>query len=211
MKVGNLSVTSVRGQQLICLLYALHEMGGIHSAQEVCEFIHRRGYLLLRWEDRSPYPSQMEPRWRTDIRWRRKDGVQSGLITGDEHNEWEINRDGILALEAVARGASHGFFSLDDCDLWSTGLKRTLLPGFVPSQDVTYHSREKRRSTCAAPAFRVVHQLFAQGHGELLATRLSAKIGRPVLPVIGDCSSAYAEFRESERNRTVAMVLEVFG
>lgn len=211
MKAGNLSVTSVRGQQLICLLYALHEMGGINSAQEVCEFIHCRGYLLLCPKDRSPYPSQMEPRWRTDIRWRRKDGVQSGLITGDEHNEWEINRAGILALEAVEHGASRGLFSLDDCYLWSTGLKRAFLPGFVPSQDVMYHSREKRRSTYATPASRVVHQLFARGDGELLATRLSEKIGRPVLPAIGDCSSAYAEFRESENNRTVAMVLEVFG
>lgn len=211
MKIGNHSGTSKNGQQLICLLHVLHELGGVRTAQEVCEFIHRRGYLLLSPEDRLPYWSQTEPKWRTDIRYRRKDGVQAGLINGDEHNEWEINRAGIIALEAIAHGTSVGAFSVGDCQLWSDELKRLYAPGWCLAQVGNNRPREPRRINDSTYVLRAIHRLFALGQGELLAARLSTKLDRSVLPEVRDCSSAYAEFRESERDRTLAMALELFG
>ena len=68
-------------QKLGCLLFVLGEIPSLPARkQEVIEYIRQRHYMNFRPEDWESYKTQIEPRWNTDIAFRRKDGVEWGLL-----------------------------------------------------------------------------------------------------------------------------------
>jgi hypothetical protein len=68
-------------QRLVCLLFVLGEIPSLPARkQEVIEYILQRSYMNFRPEDWESYKTQIEPRWNTDIAFRRKDGVEWGLL-----------------------------------------------------------------------------------------------------------------------------------
>ncbi|HEX4349878.1 MAG TPA: hypothetical protein VH251_05810, partial [Verrucomicrobiae bacterium] len=58
------------------------------------EYIRERRYLDIRPEDLENYITQTEPPWNTDIAFRRKDGVEGGLLFNNQRDSWELTRDG---------------------------------------------------------------------------------------------------------------------
>jgi hypothetical protein len=74
-------------QRLICLLFVLGEIPCLPARkQEVIEYIRQRHYLDIRPEDLENYVTQIEPRWNTDIAFRRKDGVEWGLLFNNQRD-----------------------------------------------------------------------------------------------------------------------------
>ena len=89
-------------QRLICLLFVLSEIPSLPARkQEVIEYIRQRGYLNIQPEDLESYVTQTEPRWNTDIAFRRKDGVEWGSLFNNRRDCWELTRDGIEILEKI--------------------------------------------------------------------------------------------------------------
>jgi len=66
---------TVDWQHLVCLLYALRELGGDNSRSDTITFIRRNALLALTADDNTPYPTQHEPRWHTDIAYARKEAA----------------------------------------------------------------------------------------------------------------------------------------
>lgn len=121
-------------QRLICLLFVLEEIP-IRPArkQEVIEFIRQRHYLDVRPEDLESYITQIEPRWNTDIAFRRKDGVERGLLFNNQRDAWELTRDGIKLLEKVKKAFAIQKYDVRECYLWTKHLKKALDPSYEPS------------------------------------------------------------------------------
>lgn len=118
-------------QHLVCLLYALNELGaGGHRRRDVCEFIHRRNYLELVPEDVAPYRTQTEPSWQTDIAYARKIGVIMGIIGFNEHDSWTLERDGREELQKMCVAGLQGSMDVKKCFLWSREFRR-----FFDSED----------------------------------------------------------------------------
>jgi hypothetical protein len=91
-------------QRLICLLFVLEEIRRLPARkQEVIEYIRERRYLDIHPEDLENYITQTEPRWNTDVAFRRKDGVERGLLFNNRRDSWELTRDGIEKLEKVKK------------------------------------------------------------------------------------------------------------
>ena len=121
-------------QRLICLLFVLEEMPRRPARkQEVIEYIRERHYLDIRPEDLESYVTQTEPRWNTDIAFRRKDGVELELLFNNQRDCWEPTRDGIRVLEKVKRMCLMKEFDVRECYLWTKHLKKNLDPSYEPT------------------------------------------------------------------------------
>jgi hypothetical protein len=125
-----------RTQRLFCLLFVLYEMpiGGPRK-REVLEYIQRHGYLELKPKDVEPYMTQVEPRWHTDIAYRRKDAVQDELLFNQTRDCWDITRSGRDLIVMVIKDAKTSVFDVRKCPLWSKHLKKAVDPRYVPSND----------------------------------------------------------------------------
>jgi hypothetical protein len=123
-------------QRLFCLLFVLYEMpiGGPRK-REVIEYVQRRGYLELKPKDVEPYITQVEPRWNTDLAYRRKDAVQRDLLFNATRDCWELTRPGREKIETVLQDAKTRVFDVRRCPLWTRFLKRAVDPSYVPSDD----------------------------------------------------------------------------
>jgi hypothetical protein len=130
-------------QRLICLLFVLEEIP-IRPArkQEVIEFIRQRHYLYIRPEDLESYITQIEPRWNTDIAFRRKDGVERGLLFNNHRDAWELTRDGIELLEKVKKAFAIQKYDVRECYLWTKNSKKALDPIYEPSSADRLRSRD---------------------------------------------------------------------
>ena len=123
-------------QRLICLLFVLEEMPRRPARkQEVIEYIRQRQYLVIRPEDLESYITQTEPRWNTDIAFRRKDGVEEGLLFNNQRDCWELTRDGIESLEKVKIACATKKYDVRKCYLWTKQLKKALDSSYEPSPD----------------------------------------------------------------------------
>jgi hypothetical protein len=121
-------------QRLICLLFVLEEMPRRPARkQEVIEYIRQRRYLDIRPEDLERYITQTEPRWNTDIAFRRKDGVEWGLLFNNQRDCWDLTRDGIELLERVKTACSAKEYDVRECYLWTKYLKKALDSSYEPS------------------------------------------------------------------------------
>jgi hypothetical protein len=121
-------------QRLICLLFVLEEMPRRPARkQEVIEYIRQRRYLVIRPEDLESYITQIEPRWNTDIAFRRKDGVEWGLLFNNQRDSWELTRDGIESLEKVKKACAAKKYDVRKCYLWTKHLKIALDSSYEPS------------------------------------------------------------------------------
>ena len=121
-------------QRLICLLYVLDEMPSRPARkQEVIEYIRQRRYLDIRPEDLESYVTQTEPRWNTDIAFRRKDGVEKELLFNNQRDCWELTRLGVECLQKVKNGFLTKKYDVKECYLWTKYLKKAFDPSYVPS------------------------------------------------------------------------------
>ena len=121
-------------QRLICLLFVLGEIPCLPARkQEVIEYIRQRHYLDIRPEDLESYVTQIEPRWNTDIAFRRKDGVEWSLLFNNQRDCWELTRDGVEILEKVKKACITKKYDVRKCYLWTKQLKKTLDPSYEPS------------------------------------------------------------------------------
>jgi hypothetical protein len=122
-------------QRLVCLLYVLGEIPSLPARkQEVIEYIRQRRYLDIRPEDLESYVTQIEPRWNTDIAFRRKDGVEWGLLFNNQRDCWELTRDGIEILEKIKKACITKKYDVRECYLWTKQLKKALDPSTNPRQ-----------------------------------------------------------------------------
>jgi hypothetical protein len=121
-------------QRLVCLLFVLGEIPSLPARkQEVIEYIRQRRYLDIRPEDLESYVTQIEPRWNTDIAFRRKDGVEWGLLFNNQRDSWELTRDGVEILEKVKKDCIAKKYDVRECYLWTKQLKKALDPSYEPS------------------------------------------------------------------------------
>jgi len=121
-------------QRLICLLFVLGEIPLLPARkQDVIEYIRQRGYLNIQPEDLDSYVTQTEPRWNTDIAFRRKDGVEWGLLFNNQRDCWELTRDGIEILEKIKKACVERRYDVRECYLWTKHLKKALDPTYKPS------------------------------------------------------------------------------
>ena len=121
-------------QRLICLLFVLEEMPkrGVRK-QEVSEYIQRQHYLDIRHSDVESYITQTEPRWNTDIAFRRKDGVERDFLFNNQRDCWELTRHGIEILNKVKKWCAAKVYDVRECYLWTKHLKKALDPSYEPS------------------------------------------------------------------------------
>ena len=121
-------------QRLICLLFVLGEIPSRPARkQEVIEYIRQRRYLDIRPEDLESYITQTEPRWNTDIAFRRKDGVEWDLLFNNQRDCWELTRDGVELLEKVKKACIGKKYDVRECYLWTKHLKKALDFSYEPS------------------------------------------------------------------------------
>ena len=121
-------------QRMICLLFVLEEMPGRPARkQDVIKYICRQGYMKFSPEDWESYKTQSEPRWNTDIAFRRKDGVEWGLLFNNQHDSWELTREGIELLEKIKIACAAQKYDVRECYLWAKPLKKALDGNYKPS------------------------------------------------------------------------------
>jgi hypothetical protein len=123
-----------QAQGLICLLFVLEEMpiGGPRK-REVIEYIQRRGCLAMIPEDVEPYMTQVEPRWNTDVAWRRKDAVEYELLFNEMRDCLEVTRAGRDAIQKIKKACAAKEYDVTQCYMWSKYLKSALDPTYEPS------------------------------------------------------------------------------
>jgi hypothetical protein len=175
---------SVDWQHLVCLLYALSQMGaGGHRRRDVCEFIHRQNYLALTPDDIAPYPTQSEPSWQTDIAYARKIGVIMGIIGYEERDSWEWIRDGRDQLDRILADGKHGAVDGKRCFLWSREFRRVFDHTYEPSDaDTPRPPRIPRGGIADRDYVAIARQWVASGKATQAAQRLSNEHGFRVHP-----------------------------
>jgi hypothetical protein len=139
---------SHNAQRLILLLYTLRELKGAPSKRETLQYMRLNKLLATTSEDQEAYATQVEERWKTDIAFRRKDGVLFGLLFNNARDCWELTRDGRDLIDAVEAQCRSGQYDVRQCDLWSPYFKKILDPSYTPSSHDKQRppSRAQRRS-----------------------------------------------------------------
>jgi len=129
-----MSVYSKEGQAVFLVLYALLELGGVCSKQEVLDFIERAEYYDLKAHDLPPYKNQTEPRYHTLVGWARFHAVQLGwMVDVDEKDNWQLSRDGRGILDRTIQRYRSGELSVRECYLWTPKFKKLVDPTYEPS------------------------------------------------------------------------------
>jgi hypothetical protein len=85
--VNAFKIVTRRGQEVVMVLYALRELGGIRTKQEVLSFIRRHRFYAIQPQDKATYESHRE--WKADslLCWARKDAVMDNLGWMFQHDE----------------------------------------------------------------------------------------------------------------------------
>jgi len=121
-------------QRLVCLHFVLEEIPRRPARkQEVIEYIRQSRYMDFRPEDWESYKTQTEPRWNTDIAFRRKDGVEWGLLFKRERDAWDLTRDGVGLLKKIKEACVSKNYDMRECYLWTKHLKKAFDPSYEPS------------------------------------------------------------------------------
>src|SRR3954469_13684018 len=119
---SQLHYDSTRGQCVVMLLTALKGIGTMATKREAIRYISHEGYFNVLPEDMDPYPSAAypEPRWHVLIAWARKDCVTHGaLFAHDEHDCWQITRDGLYEYFECRKKFQSGDWDVRRCYVWT--------------------------------------------------------------------------------------------
>jgi hypothetical protein len=174
---------TVDWQHLVCLLYALSQMGaGGHRRRDVCDFIHREHYLALTPDDIAPYPTQSEPSWQTDIAYARKIGLIMGIIGYEERDSWEWIRDGREQLDRILRDGERGLIDGRRCFLWSREFRRVFDHTYEPSEADSLRPQRIPRSGVDRDYVAIARDCLAAGRAPRVAEHLSVVCGFRVYP-----------------------------
>lgn len=125
---------SRRGQELILLLSALWEMGGINSKNETIAFINESGWINITKYDLPAYEGQNEPRYHTLLAWARKDGVLNDWVSYSGRDCWGITRDGRIVLDTARDKFRKQEWHVSSCYLWTHKFKLINDPEYAPSK-----------------------------------------------------------------------------
>jgi len=123
---------SFRGQCVMLLLGALHELGGRSRRREVLGYIAERNYFEMAPEDRLPFPTAIQP----EARWELLMGdvvpacVQGGGILETEEGSWELTAEGADLYSQTVDRFRDGTFDAHRCFLWTAHFKRRLVPDY---------------------------------------------------------------------------------
>jgi hypothetical protein len=129
MLIGNVDLFGRRGQELVMVLYALSELRGIRTKEDVLRLIRQRRFYELRPEDKESYEGKRE--WKSDtlLCFARKDAVGAGfMFNHDEKNSWEITRSGLDALAGVVAYFHSQPIALRRCFMWRPEFKLIIDP-----------------------------------------------------------------------------------
>ncbi|HEY0551831.1 MAG TPA: hypothetical protein VGF13_19670 [Verrucomicrobiae bacterium] len=163
---------------------------------EVCDFILKQGFLALTQDDRIPYATQREPAWMTDISWARKIGALSGIVSAEERNAWELNRAGANELDKIVGGAANGQLPVTECFLWSARLKRVFVPSYSHSAADALRPPKRRRRDSPLFYLTMMEELFRRGRGEIVAKKLTERLGRSIHTSVFACAVAHKEWED---------------
>jgi hypothetical protein len=134
--MNQFKIYSRRGQEIVMVLYALRELGGIRTKQEVLRYIRAHRFYAIQPEDTESYEGKTEWKAETLLCWGRKDAVMDNLgwmFHHDEKDSWEIARPGLSALsEIFARFRSKGW-EIHRCFMWRPEFKCIVDPNYVAS------------------------------------------------------------------------------
>src|SRR5215207_2698445 len=133
--VAKIPFDNPRGQCIVMLFAALHELCGNQSKRDTIAFIQGHHWFDVQAEDRVPYPSTTtkEPRWHTAIAWGRKDAVIAELMFDHPHDQWELTRRGIEEFRTIRSLYQAGDLRVQHCFLWSPTFKSWMVPSYAPS------------------------------------------------------------------------------
>ena len=110
--------------------------------------IEELGWLDLHKEDWIPYPSQYEPRWKTQVAWARKNLSEHRLLTDQRCDKWELNEKGKEIGLKMIESFSTGKSQVSNFFLWSPVFKRYLDPSHtdcsfdIPRPDYLYNDNQ---------------------------------------------------------------------
>jgi hypothetical protein len=119
---------SRRGQEVILVLFALHEMGGIQRRRDVIDYISAHRWYEVIDEDLVPTRTSKEARYRIDLAWARKDSVLRDYVNNFERDAWELNRQGRDGLEKAIAAFRSGSWELGQCPFFTLGFKQIIDP-----------------------------------------------------------------------------------
>src|SRR5260370_30381683 len=134
MPLGNIDIFSRRGQEVLMVLYALRELGAIHSKEDVLGFVRQNRFYELLPEDKESYDSKHE--WKSDtlLCFARQDAVANDLMFDhDEKDSWEITRRGLQALDEVIGQFRTQRYAVQRCFMWTPEFKKIIDPTYIPS------------------------------------------------------------------------------
>jgi hypothetical protein len=163
ISVPELDIYSRRGQEIVVVLYALRELGAIHTKQEVIRFIREHRFYDLQPGDKCSYDGKHE--WKADtlLCWGRKDAVMGEwMFDHDEKDSWELAREGRRALQEIISRFRSDRWDVRECFLWRPELKRLIDPRYVPSIRDAARPRGYRQQSPKEMARRLLARLQRQ-------------------------------------------------
>ena len=127
-----ISYKSERGQEIVIVLQALDELGGIRTKEETLDYIFWNKWIEVFSGEMEPYEDSREPRIRTLLAWAKKDAMTRGYINHNGRDEWEITRAGREAIEEYRRRAREKIWDVRKCYRWSPVFKKLMDPEYYP-------------------------------------------------------------------------------
>lgn len=119
---------------MILVMFALKELGGSNTKQEVIDFVARQKYYnIITKYDLPPYENKKEPKYHTLLAWARKDSVMRDLILNNERDAWALSRIGRSVVEKFIQKFADGMWDVRRCYLWTPRFKQVLFPAYEPS------------------------------------------------------------------------------
>ena len=118
---------------MIMLLASLFDLKGGRRRQEVLSVIEQKQWYDLEPEDRKPYPTTTEPRWKNLISWARLSCADEGLMERGVPDDWAITKDGHNAYVTLRNAFRNEELDVTRCFLWTGRFKNHIVPDWAPN------------------------------------------------------------------------------
>jgi hypothetical protein len=126
---------SRRYREMLLVRFALNEMRGIRSKDEVLRYIRSNGWLAPTPQDKGTYESKNESKSDTLLCYARLNVVEAQLMFHhDERDHWEITRMGQDFLESEKSLFSSGTQKVRHCYMWTQKFKTIFDAAYVPTE-----------------------------------------------------------------------------